>query len=360
MLLACLLAASALLAQDAAGPAAMVPGTYDRPGTGFRDSFERLKARGYDTYVAELAAAHPSHRAHAATMLGVIGDRRAIPVLRKFIATETSETTRHSAYVGVALLGDDAYLSELLKALARDIAEYPDWVKTGIPNNPLASAARSFRVLAEYEIALPPAVIDELFRRLDHVDSGVTIDAAAALQHATGIGFGFRGDVSDRRSYASRAEAWRTWWRDNRARYQAKQNYVVNGLELVVSSTGDRLTATFHNRGASTLKLSAPAPDTVTARRETRCEPFGPSLVLVDGRGGLVQQLRSDTGPCSAHFVPSDDVLHWDSIELTPGAAYSFTLPAVATREPVALAYQTAACGAGRWCGEVRSNLVGP
>lgn len=358
MLLACLLAGSALLAQDVARPTEMVPGRYEQPGTGFRDSFERLKSKGYDAYVVKLAAAHPSHRELAATMLGVVGDPRAIPVLTKFLITEPYETTRHGAYVGLILLGEHRYLTELLNALARDIPEYPDWIKTGIPGNPLASAARSFRILAEYEMPLPPAVLDELFRRLDHVDSSVTIDAAVALQLATGIGFGFRGDVSDRRPYAPRADAWRAWWKDNRARYLGRQNYVVNGLELVLSSDGDRFTATFHNRGTTPLRLAAPAADLVKARRETMCEPFGPSLNLVNPRGALIQHLRSDTGPCSAYIVP-DDVMRWDAIELKPGASHSFRLPAIAAQEPFALAYQTAACGPGRWCGELRSNLVG-
>jgi len=354
-LLVHLLLASPLSAQDVA----MVPGRYERVGTGYRDSFERWKSRGYDTYVAELAVAHPSDRAHAATMLGVLGDRRAIPVLRNFLATESYETTRHGAYVGLILLGEDRYLTDLLNALARDIPEYPNWITSGIPGNPLASAAKSFRVLAEYEVSLPPVVIDELFRRLDHVDSSVTIDAAVALHLATGIGFGFRGDVSDRRPYAPRADAWHGWWKDNRARYLARQNYIVNGLELVLSSDGDQFTATFHNRGTTPLRLAAPAPGLVKARREIPCEPFGPSLNLVDPRGALVQHLRSDTGPCSAYFMP-DDVMRWDAIELTPGASHSFRLPAIAAKQPFALAYQTAACGSGRWCGEVRSNVVAP
>lgn len=340
------------LAQD------VIPSSYDRYGTGFRDSFERLKSNGYDEYLGELAAAHPSDRALAATMLGVIGDRRAISALKTFVTTEPYEPARHGGDVGLILLGEAGHLTDLLSALARDIPEYPDWIKTGIPGNPLASAARSFRVLAEYEIALPPAVIDELFRRLDHVDSGVRIDVTVALQNATGIGFGYRGDVSDPREYASRADAWRAWWKDNRARYQARQNYVVNGLELLLASGGDRLTATFHNRGPTPLRVAAPAAALVKARRGLPCEPSGPSLSLVDARGAAVEHLRSDTGACSAHVFPGDDVLHWESIELKPGAAYSFRLPALAAPRPFALAYRAPACGAGRWCGEVRSNVV--
>jgi len=358
-LLGWLFVSSALLAQDVARSPEMVPGRYEQQGTGFRDSFERLKSKGYDAYVAELAAAHPSHRELAATMLGVVGDPRAIPVLATFVATETYEPTRHGAYVGLVLLGERRYVAELLKALERDIPEYPQWIKGGgIPGNPLASAARSFRILSEYAVPLPADVIDELFRRLDHMDSSVSGDAAIALQNATGIGFGFRTDVSDRRPYAPRADAWRAWWKDNRGRYLARQNYVVNGLELVLSSEGDRLTAAFHNRGTTPLRLVAPAADPVKARRETGCAD-GPSLNLVDPRGTSIQHLRSETGPCSAFFVP-DDVMRWEAIELTPGAFHSFRLPAVVAKQPFALAYQTAACGSGRWCGEVRSNFVTP
>jgi hypothetical protein len=78
----------------------------------------------------------------------------------------------------------------------------------------------------------------------------------------------------------------------------------------------------------------------------------------VNARGARLQLFRSDTGPCSAHIDPGADILHWESIELGPGAAYSFRLPPVVVNERWALAYLTRACGAGRWCGEVRSNAV--
>jgi hypothetical protein len=354
-----LLAAVSLPPEATAQPTP-VASRYDRYGTGFRDSFERLKSRGYDAYVAELSAAHPSERAQAATMLGVLGDPRAIPVLQRFLKAERDEPTRHGAYVGLVLLGDRRHLASLRRSLRRDLPGYPQWVKTGIPSNPVSSAARSFRILAEYDVALPATVIDELFRRLDHVDGSVRIDAAVALALATGIGFGFRGDVSDTAAQVPRAEAWQRWWTDNRARYAAKQHYVVNGLELSVARQGDAVAATFRNHGGMPLRLAAPSPAPVKDHRSKDCGVAAQTLALVDARGAAVQVFQSDTGPCSAHIDPTADVLHWASIELAPGAAYSFTLPAGAAAPPWTLAYQAAACGAGRWCGELRSNLLAP
>jgi hypothetical protein len=51
-------------------------------------------------------------------------------------------------------------------------------------------------------------------------------------------------------------------------------------------------------------------------------------------------------------------VLHWEPVELAPGAAHSFRLPAVVATPPFTLAYQADGCDGGRWCGELRSNVL--